>query len=109
MSSKPAGSQSRRPRPTPTPTTSSIPDAACSRAGYRSSAVGGRPPLQQRPRLAIDRVAARQPDCADIAPRPLALLRSGPAHIRALAAGVGADDEQVRARALVLVGHTGRD
>ena len=57
----------------------------------------------------MDRVAGGQRNRGDLWHRTRAIRRARTAHIGALSARIGADDEEVRARALVFVGDAGRD
>jgi hypothetical protein len=86
---------------------SSAPEARA--GGRRSTAFGGAPALDQRPRIAMDRVACGQRNRGDPRQGAGAIRATRTAHIGALAARIGADDQEVRACALVLVGDAGRD
>ena len=57
----------------------------------------------------MDRVAGGQRDRGDPRYYGRAICGTRTAHIRALPARISADDEEVRARSLVLVGDAGRD
>src|SRR5215831_6268130 len=94
--------------------TSSIPGVACSTLeailrGRSLASFGGVPALEQWSRSAMNRVAGGQRDRSYTRQGARVIGRAGTAHIRALSARVGADDEEVRAGSLILVGDAGRD
>src|ERR1700730_13683601 len=113
MLSRPAASWSRRIRRLPMLTTSSTPAAASDESRPRRAAssapIGPPPPLQERPRLAVDGIVSWQCHLRNVAPRPFALLCGGPTYFRALPAGIGSDNHQIRARPLALVGNASWD
>src|SRR5438445_10240598 len=78
-------------------------------SGFSSAARNGAPALKQWPRHAVDRVADRRRNRGNLRHCAVVTRRAGRAHIRALAARIGTDDYQIRARSLALVSNAGRD
>src|SRR5258707_13835384 len=65
------------------------------------------PRVDQRPGLAGHGVGLRQRDLGDVGKHPWPLVALAGAEIRTAPVGIGADDEEIGARALVLVADPG--
>ena len=64
--------------------------------------------FEQRPRIAVHRVACRQRDRSNLWAGACVIGSAGTANVRTLPAWIGTDNDKVPARSLVLVGDASR-